>query len=147
TTIGDADFPTDVTPSPVAVPYDSGLMGGILIDGSAGGTIHLEMRLGRGDVNKMDSTATLETPGDADADGIPDTLDKCVLDSRNVVATCDTDQDGYGNPCDPDFDQNFAVNAVDFGSYFIPAFKGFVAGTRGQDMDCNGAVGANDFGS
>lgn len=63
TTIGNTDLPVDVTPDPVSVPYDSGLMGGILIDGIVGGTIHLNMTLGRGDVNKMDSSATLQTPG------------------------------------------------------------------------------------
>ena len=51
---------------------------------------------------------------DADSDGIPDVLDKCTLDSRNTTATCDTDVDGYGNPCDADFDQNFSVNGTDF---------------------------------
>src|SRR5712664_3496529 len=83
---------------------------------------------------------------DADGDGIPDVLDKCTLDSRNVAASCDTDQDGYGNPCDADFDQTGAVNATDFGMYFIPAFKFGAPPTRGQDMDCTGAVNATDFG-
>src|SRR3989442_14531324 len=82
---------------------------------------------------------------DADGDGIPDVLDKCTLDSRNVAASCDTDQDGYGNPCDGDFNQNGSVNAVDFSDYFVPAFKGLIASTRGQDMNCNGSVNAVDF--
>ena len=85
---------------------------------------------------------------DADNDGIPDVLDKCTLDSRNATAprTCDTDTDGYGNPCDGDFDQNFAVNGSDFGSQFVPAFKGLIAPTRGQDMDCSGGnANSNDF--
>ena len=81
-----------------------------------------------------------------DNDGIPDVLDKCTLDSRNVASPCDTDQDGYGNPCDADFDQNFVVTAADFGTYFVPAFKGGPV-TRGQDMDCNGSANAVDFGS
>jgi hypothetical protein len=85
---------------------------------------------------------------DTDSDGIPDVLDKCTLDSRNATApaTCDTDTDGYGNPCDPDYDQNFAVNAVDFSTYFVPAFKGG-SSARGQDMDCNGSTNAPDFSS
>jgi hypothetical protein len=81
---------------------------------------------------------------DADNDGIPDVLDKCTLDSRNVTASCDTDVDGYGNPCDADFDQNFAVVASDFTNFFVPAFKGG-SSARGQDMDCNGSVVASDF--
>jgi hypothetical protein len=46
---------------------------------------------------------------DADGDGIPDVLDKCSTDSRNVSISCDTDQDGYGNICDGDFNQNGTV--------------------------------------
>ena len=82
---------------------------------------------------------------DTGGDGIPDVLDKCTLDSRNATATCDTDVDGYGNPCDADFDQNFGTSSVDFSTYFIPAFKGLTSPTRGQDMDCNGAVSSVDF--
>ena len=84
---------------------------------------------------------------EGDGDGIPDVLDKCTEDSRNGTApsTCDSDCDGYGNVCDADFDQNFISSAGDFGSYFIPAFKGLIAPTRGQDMDCNGTVNAIDF--
>ena len=91
-------------------------------------------------------TAGAGVANDSDNDGIPDVIDKCTLDSRNVAASCDTDQDGYGNPCDADYDQNFAVGGTDFSSFFIPAFKGGTI-TRGQDMDCNGACGATDFGS
>jgi hypothetical protein len=83
---------------------------------------------------------------DSDNDGIPDVLDKCTLDNRNVISSCDTDIDGYGNPCDADFDQNFVVNGGDFGTFFVPAFKGGPF-TRGQDMDCNAVVNAADFGS
>ena len=86
---------------------------------------------------------------DADGDGIPDVLDKCTIDSRNSVApsTCDHDTDGYGNVCDPDFDQNFATNATDFGMFFVPAFKGLdpAPWPQGMDLDCNGAVNATDF--
>jgi len=82
---------------------------------------------------------------DADGDGIPDVLDKCMLDSRNVAFSCDTDQDGYGNPCDGDFDQNFTVNAIDFTNFFVPAFKSTKDKGQGEDMDCNGTVNAIDF--
>jgi hypothetical protein len=86
---------------------------------------------------------------DDDTDGIPNVLDKCSLDPRNAsgTATCDTDTDGYGNACDGDFDQNYAVVGSDFGSFFVPAFKGLSGATRGQDMDCNGSTIATDFGS
>jgi Thrombospondin type 3 repeat len=85
---------------------------------------------------------------EGDGDGIPDVLDKCTEDSRNGTPpmTCDTDQDGYGNVCDADFDQSGTVNVVDFSMYFIPRFKaGSDSPTVGADMDCSGTVGANDF--
>jgi len=87
---------------------------------------------------------------DADGDGIPDVLDKCTIDSRNATApaTCDTDTDGYGNTCDPDFNQDFLVNATDFGMIFVPAFKGLdpAPWPQGMDMNCDGLVNATDFG-
>jgi len=82
---------------------------------------------------------------DTDGDGIPDVLDKCLLDSRNAVSTCDTDIDGYGNPCDADFDQNFTTNATDFTMYFVPSFKTGVPSSRGTDMDCSGTGASSDF--
>jgi hypothetical protein len=87
---------------------------------------------------------------DADGDGIPDVLDKCSIDSRNATApaTCDHDTDGYGNVCDPDFNQDFSVNAADFGMFFVPAFKGLdpAPWPQGMDMNCDGSVNAADFG-
>ena len=87
------------------------------------------------------------TAPDYDHDGIPDTLDKCVMDSRNALPNqaCDSDGDGYGNVCDADFDQSNNVTTNDFANYFLPAFKGFLKPTRGQDMDCNGGVNTVDF--
>jgi hypothetical protein len=86
------------------------------------------------------------SPGDADGDGVPDAIDKCTLDSRNAApsANCDTDGDGYGNVCDPDFDQNFAVNANDYTRYFVPSFKSHVPASTGTDMDCDGKVTKKD---
>ena len=57
---------------------------------------------------------------------IPDIHDKCIHDSRNVAATCDTDTDGYGSPCDADFNQDFTVSATDFGMFFVPELKGSI---------------------
>jgi hypothetical protein len=87
---------------------------------------------------------------DADGDGIPDVLDKCTIDSRNATApaTCDTDTDGYGNVCDPDFNQDNAVTSADFGMLFVPAFKGIdpAPWPQGMDMNCDNAVTSADFG-
>jgi hypothetical protein len=87
-------------------------------------------------------------PPEGDGDGIPDVLDKCSVDSRNAVATCDSDSDGYGNPCDADFNQDFSVAATDFGMFFVPAFKGSdpAPWPQGMDMNCDGSVNTTDFG-
>jgi len=83
---------------------------------------------------------------DADGDGVPDVLDKCMLDSRNTgLAACDTDQDGYGNVCDGDFNQNGSTNTQDFSMYFAPALSSGVPTARGTDMNCNGSVNTQDF--
>lgn len=82
---------------------------------------------------------------DADGDGIPDVLDKCSIDSRNATApaTCDHDTDGYGNVCDPDFNQDFSVNAADFGMFFVPKFKGSLGGAKPgpSGLGCAGTAG------
>ena len=54
---------------------------------------------------------TVAFAGDLDADGVPDETDNCT--SVANPAQVDTDGDGFGNRCDPDFDQNGVVNFVD----------------------------------
>ena len=41
---------------------------------------------------------------DLDGDAIPDAYDNCS--ALPSLVQCDADRDGYGNPCDADFDQN-----------------------------------------
>lgn len=91
-------------------------------------------------------TASFADP-DTDGDGIPDALDKCVTDSRNATLTCDTDQDGYGNVCDGDFNQNGMVTgSLDHEMIFVPDFTVFGVDTgRGTDMNCTGGVTAMDY--
>jgi hypothetical protein len=97
--------------------------------------------------NGLPSASRAGVATDTDGDGIPDVLDKCTLDSRNATApaTCDTDQDGYGNVCDADFDQSFGVNPIDFTKYFIPSFKTGIDPGVGTDMDCAGTASVPDF--
>lgn len=67
---------------------------------------------------------------DRDGDGVPDNLDNCA-----VVANPDqrdTNNDGYGNICDADLDNNGTVNIVDLG-IFRTRF-----GTADPDADFNG---------
>jgi hypothetical protein len=82
---------------------------------------------------------------DADSDGIPDVLDKCSQDSRNAALTCDTDQDGYGNVCDADFNQSGTTNSTDFSMFFVPSLNSGVPSSRGTDMNCSGTVNSTDF--
>jgi len=81
---------------------------------------------------------------DNDTDGIPDVLDKCRNDSRNVATPCDTDQDGYANICDGDFNNDKSVLAGDYTMFFVPDL-GMAAGARGTDMNCDGTVLAGDY--
>jgi len=80
---------------------------------------------------------------DTDGDGVVDALDNCVLVANAPPLDCDTDQDGYGNACDADFDQGGTVNANDWKFFWIPAWTSG-NDTTGADMDCNGAVTSGD---
>ena len=63
--------------------------------------------------------------GDADVDGVDDSCDAClgVFDPMQT----DTDQDGYGNACDCDFDNDGFCTIGDF-NLFLPSFQSGVPG-------------------
>src|SRR5258705_10546975 len=95
---------------PLPTPTSAASRGVAAREGSYAATIQadfLGIRLA-----KVGSPSQL-SEADTDADGIPDVLDKCLLDSRNAVSTCDTDGDGYGNVCDGDFNQSGVTNTID----------------------------------
>ncbi|MHC4590392.1 MAG: hypothetical protein ACYTAQ_13955 [Planctomycetota bacterium] len=80
---------------------------------------------------------------DSDGDGMPDDEDNCVLVANAPPADCDWDNDGFGNGCDGDFNNNGVVNLGDFTAIFVPEFT---AGTAFlTDMDCGGTVATGDF--
>lgn len=68
-----------------------------------------------------------------------------MCDPRNATSSCDTDQDGYGNVCDGDFNQNGSVNSQDFSMFFAPSMRMGLPTTHGTDMNCNGTPNAQDF--
>ncbi|MEM9058571.1 MAG: LamG-like jellyroll fold domain-containing protein, partial [Pseudomonadota bacterium] len=77
---------------------------------------------------------------DCDGDGLEAAVDNC-LDVPNP-AQRDTDGDGYGNFCDPDFNNDCAVNALDLAQlrelYFTDDAE--------TDLNGDGAVNALDLG-
>jgi hypothetical protein len=82
---------------------------------------------------------------DSDNDGVLDPFDNCVALANAAPLDCDSDDDGYGNLCDGDFDNNYLVGGSDFAlfsaDFSFPETPGF-----GTDMDCSGLVGGPDFG-
>ena len=89
---------------------------------------------------------------DSDGDGVPDRVDNCVEVPNAGAASCDSDQDGYGNACDGDFNNDGASNGRDFGfGHFLSDFvgggqsKNTAGAPQGTDMNCDGAVNGLDF--
>jgi hypothetical protein len=76
---------------------------------------------------------------DSDGDGVPSGDDNCASvfnpDQR------DTNSDGFGNACDPDFNQDNVVNAVDLG--LLKSF--FFRADDDTDLNGDGVVNAVDL--
>jgi hypothetical protein len=78
---------------------------------------------------------------DSDSDSVLDFMDNCsmvVNDSQQ-----DTDNDGYGNACDADFNGDNYVNSLDIG-----LFKGmfFATGDSMADLNGDALVNSQDLG-
>jgi hypothetical protein len=90
---------------------------------------------------------------DRDGDRVLDGDDNCSAADQPNLDQRDADADGYGNSCDPDFDQNLVVGASDFTTFRgcfgrkTPAAGGPAADPTCEesDLDGNGAVGGGDF--
>jgi len=62
-------------------------------------------------------TANAGSIADTDSDLIPDVFDNCLDEANGPGETSpqnDTDQDGFGNACDADFNNNGVVDPADF---------------------------------
>jgi hypothetical protein len=81
---------------------------------------------------------------DTDGDGVYDALDNCLTVMNAAPGDCDTDNDGYGNFCDGDFDQDNFVFPGDFTIWSADFGIGYDGGP-GTDMDCDGYVFPSDF--
>ena len=65
-------------------------------------------------------THSVSAATDTDGDGVIDSSDNCILVANGPTVPdaggniqLDTDGDGYGNICDPDFTNDLIVNAAD----------------------------------
>jgi hypothetical protein len=84
--------------------------------------------------------------GDADADGICDEWDDCLLTAN--PSQLDSDLDGFGNACDPDYDNDGVVGNRDM-LRFLRAFGcriGDPRCSRALDADGDGRVGTRELG-
>jgi len=81
---------------------------------------------------------------DSDQDGINDDLDNCP-DNYNP-SQADSDRDGVGNVCDPDFPNLYVIDRIDFKDFAVLARAWSQKGdTLVADLDKNGAVGFGDL--
>lgn len=78
---------------------------------------------------------------DTDGDGVGDSLDNCTLVAN--ADQRDTNGDGFGNVCDPDFDNNGVVNFLDI-SGWVPFFN-TACGDVDQDLNGDGGCNFGDF--
>jgi hypothetical protein len=81
---------------------------------------------------------------DHDGDGVFDVLDNCLTVPNAAPNDCDNDNDGYGNFCDGDFDQDYFVFPGDFVAWNADFQTAYDSGI-GSDMDCDGFVLPGDF--
>ena len=86
------------------------------------------------------SIAGASESADADNDGIFDSVDNCQQESN--PSQLDTDGDGFGNRCDPDFNNDLVVNFIDLGI----VRSRFFTNDADSDLNEDGAVNFVDLG-
>jgi hypothetical protein len=90
---------------------------------------------------------------DSDCDTVADAVDNCLTVPNStvgeppgsLVAQCDTDQDGYGNVCDPDINNDGVIGGPDYGP-ITASFGQAGHPTNPADVNCDGVVGGPDYG-
>jgi len=90
--------------------------------------------------------AGLAWAADSDGDGIDDAADNCTAAAN--ASQIDTDQDGFGNACDADLDNDGVVGGTDFNT--VVAGFGSVEGdpefVAAADHDGDGVIAGSDYG-
>ncbi len=122
----------------------SGLAGGSLVTGLATDAFQLGSPLGGATANLNDylfvfRNGALVPSIDSDADGLLNGVDNCRLVSN--ADQRDTNGDGYGNLCDPDFNNNGIVDSQD-GALLKASFGSGAFPDR--DLNANGIVDSQD---
>jgi hypothetical protein len=92
-------------------------------------------------------------PPDADADGVPDVDDNCLIDPNGPSGStefCDSQEDGdvppdgYGNTCDTDINGDFATGGDDLGDTLTAVIA--LSTDPKFDYNCDGGAGGDDLG-
>lgn len=123
---------------PNSIPYNAVKQD---VTGTAGDHYFANILCGFVSVVSWNLTGTV-TGTDTDLDGVPDAVDNCVNVSN--ANQRDTNGDGYGNICDPDFDGNLTVNINDFNRLKARLNITPVVDVD-TDLDGNNAVNVNDL--
>jgi hypothetical protein len=127
----------------VADPAKASVSGDGVVTAHAQGATSLHIANGTRSLDVPISV--IEAIADADADGIPDALDNCVLTPN--VDQLDADGDGYGNACDADLNNSGTVTAADFAILRSVLGQSATASPTAAAADLNGSgtVTAADF--
>jgi len=111
--------------------------------------VGFDLDSGHGLIQADAAVASVVMPTDTDNDGVPDASDNCILEPNGPLIPDaggniqrDTNSDGYGNICDPDFNSNLVVDPFDF-SQLKSVFGSPSA--PDEDLNGNGVVDPFDF--
>lgn len=93
-------------------------------------------------------TPAVSSAQDMDADGVLDEFDNCLTIANGANDACDqvdSDQDGFGNSCDPDYNNDGLTTTEDFVIYYFDCFTVFGGGLEICDHNCDGLTTTSDF--